>query len=115
LSIYEYFITLEQEANAVWNKMANATSFLLLTLRWAMVAEAVLSIMMDSGSQVSRRVCVATCVVGSRTDIWLAFSALRIFAICDRSLPWALLVFTLGLVPLTTNLVSHSYGPCISC
>ena len=38
LLVYEYVITFEEEVSLAWRKRPTATSILLLTTRWAMVA-----------------------------------------------------------------------------
>lgn len=43
LPIYEYLVTLDREHVAVWKRKVNATSLLLLSVRWGMVALAIIS------------------------------------------------------------------------
>ncbi|KIP10104.1 hypothetical protein PHLGIDRAFT_66354, partial [Phlebiopsis gigantea 11061_1 CR5-6] len=42
LTLYEYVVTIDQEVNTVWKRRNNATSMLLLTVRWAMVMNAII-------------------------------------------------------------------------
>lgn len=43
LVVYEYIITLNQEIVAVWKRRWNATSGLLISIRWVMVLSQILS------------------------------------------------------------------------
>lgn len=43
LVVYEYIITFDQEVVAVWKRRWNATSGLLISIRWVMVFSQILS------------------------------------------------------------------------
>ena len=54
LPLYEYVITLDLEYSVVWRRKLTATSFLLITTRWAMVLAAVLQFWAPHSDRVSR-------------------------------------------------------------
>ncbi|KIP06042.1 hypothetical protein PHLGIDRAFT_73255, partial [Phlebiopsis gigantea 11061_1 CR5-6] len=83
LLAYEYIITFDQELSAIWRRKFNATSLLFITVRWTMLFNAALLSIPPSA-----RV--------SNTYFSQLFSALRVYAIWDRSWVWTLVIFVLS-------------------
>ena len=64
LVLYEYMVTFDREITAVWKRPWNATSILLLSVRWAMVLNQVLLWINPSHGYALDYCCIAflTCV-----------------------------------------------------
>lgn len=103
---YEYAITLPLELRTVWKRRWNATSLLLLSIRWTMLVLAVCYILQpiqksEVGCSIRIWIISVACIAGwIEVDCFIAFRISAIYG-CNRSL--FLLVFVLGLAPVITN------------
>ncbi|EKM57621.1 uncharacterized protein PHACADRAFT_206512 [Phanerochaete carnosa HHB-10118-sp] len=88
LIIYEFLITVNDEINIVWKRSITVSAVLLGSVRCCLPLNIVNWIIFLTGFvQIS------------------LFSALRVFAIWNRSYIWSLVVFALSMAPFVTNLI----------
>ncbi|EKM48477.1 uncharacterized protein PHACADRAFT_202765 [Phanerochaete carnosa HHB-10118-sp] len=85
LVAYEFVITFGNEIEIVWKRPITARAVLLGSVRWCMLLAAVMNIAPETANAA-------------------LFSALRVFAIWDRSYVWSLITFALSMVPFATNM-----------
>lgn len=108
LIVYEYVITFGDEVVTVWKRKMNATSLLLISVRWAMLFNAILMHIPAKASTCQGVAILTTIPVLIGFVQTALFSALRVFAIWNRSYFWALLVLVLGLAPFITNVYARA-------
>ncbi|EKM50256.1 uncharacterized protein PHACADRAFT_201098 [Phanerochaete carnosa HHB-10118-sp] len=94
LVIYELLITIDGEARIIWKRPITAPAVLLGSVRCCSPLQ-ILNWVLDLIGFVQTAL----------------FSALRVFAIWDRSYAWSLVVFALSMVPFATNLVYTTPAP----
>ncbi|GJE85359.1 hypothetical protein PsYK624_014380 [Phanerochaete sordida] len=113
LLLYEYALTLPQEFETVWRRKWNATSLLLLLIRWTMVLLGVCSFLQPiQKSLVSPRcniriwiLTIVRIICWAEIDFFIAF---RLSAIWGHNRLLFAAIFVLGLAPVITNTISAS-------
>ncbi|EKM48623.1 uncharacterized protein PHACADRAFT_108583, partial [Phanerochaete carnosa HHB-10118-sp] len=119
LVTYEFLITFSNEIEIVWRRPITARAVLLGSVRWCMLLANVANLA-PTTTNVSLE-CFWPCAIrdnayyrskyslfkGLRAAV---FSALRVFAVRDKSYVWSLITFALGMVPFATNMVCDSYN-----
>ncbi|KIP06490.1 hypothetical protein PHLGIDRAFT_106964 [Phlebiopsis gigantea 11061_1 CR5-6] len=120
LIAFEYFITLNQEIETVWKRKFTVTSLLLVTTRWTMIINQVFLWLppTPAGCYPTDIVTGVILVVGFIQSA--LFSALRIFALWNRSYVLFTIIFILGLVPIGTDVFTwvhsvYTYDPLFGC
>ncbi|EKM48076.1 uncharacterized protein PHACADRAFT_77010, partial [Phanerochaete carnosa HHB-10118-sp] len=105
--IYEFLITIGDEIEIVWRKPITASSVLLGSVRWCLLLTAILNLAPSTPNNLENSCTplqILTWVLNLIGFVQIAlFSALRVFAIWDRSYVWSLVVFVLSIVPFATN------------
>ncbi|PCH38866.1 hypothetical protein WOLCODRAFT_51285, partial [Wolfiporia cocos MD-104 SS10] len=101
LLIYDYFLTLGREINTMWEgpSLRSAIFFAprFASFQW---------LRLFSRSHNSGPLNIFTSGVDITSILlWAVFSALRIYAVCNRSYIWATVTLVLGLMPMLNNLV----------
>ncbi|EKM57679.1 uncharacterized protein PHACADRAFT_206559 [Phanerochaete carnosa HHB-10118-sp] len=86
LVVYEFLITISDEIDILWKRPVTVSAVLFGSVRWCMLI-------------------TATLQLAPTTPNTAVFSALRVFAIWDRSRIWSLVVFALSMAPFIVNLV----------
>ncbi|EKM57660.1 uncharacterized protein PHACADRAFT_251424 [Phanerochaete carnosa HHB-10118-sp] len=105
LVFYEFVITIGDEINIVWKRPVTVSAVLLGSLRWCMVLTIILQLIPETPNA-----CAPLNILGYvflligflQTAV---FSALRVFAIWNRSYLWSLIVFALSMVSFVMNLI----------
>lgn len=102
--VYEYIITFDREIQSVWQRKWTASSLLLVSTRWGMVANAIVAC-----ASLSPQNCEVTAVFSYLVSYVgllqvAAFSALRVVGIAGGSYVLASIVLSLGMVPLGVNI-----------
>lgn len=109
--LYEYVISMNNEVEFVWKSRPGASSILLLSLRWTLLAQAVM-ILLPSPSieECSTRTVIQLVPTLLGLIQTAVFSALRVFAISDHNRYVFGVVLLLGLTPVVLNthaLIKH--------
>ncbi|THG95135.1 hypothetical protein EW026_g6456 [Hermanssonia centrifuga] len=116
LVAYEFLITINQEISMAWQRKPTGATWLFMINRYLMLVTGVLEVRLpwmsshhQHGAVVDTSnscagVFVVSALMFSQFIVFAMFSALRIYAVWDRSLPLFVVVFALNLVPLATNL-----------
>ncbi|EKM57608.1 uncharacterized protein PHACADRAFT_251322, partial [Phanerochaete carnosa HHB-10118-sp] len=106
LVVYEFLITISNEIDMVWKRPVTVSAVLLGSVRWCML----LTVIFELAPTTPNNCIPLTILVPVFFLIGYAqtalFSALRVFAIWNRSHIWSLVVFVLSMVPFITNLVA---------
>ncbi|OCH84465.1 hypothetical protein OBBRIDRAFT_741595 [Obba rivulosa] len=89
LVFYDHITTLPREVNLIWGRKLNSVTLLFYLNRWATFMWAV----------------VQLAEFASLDTLSVIFSAIRVYAISGGSWIWPMIVFTLSMVPVGTNLV----------
>ncbi|GJE94667.1 hypothetical protein PsYK624_108380 [Phanerochaete sordida] len=112
--VYELLLTVNDELSVVWRQKLNITSLVYLVLRMTLVLQVVYGLLpawiIPATTDVS---CWGVQVTGTILQFWAyfltsAFSALRTWAISDRSYVLATIVLLLGIVPIPTNVYGYA-------
>lgn len=51
LAVYEYIVTIDQEVSAVWKRPVSAASVLLVSIRWAVLLQALTAVLSNEASR----------------------------------------------------------------
>ncbi|PCH38860.1 hypothetical protein WOLCODRAFT_50816, partial [Wolfiporia cocos MD-104 SS10] len=110
--IYDYFLTLGREINTMWEgpSLRSAIFFAARFVSFCIVFSN-LFLLGNFTIQVVRQIqhfpliIFASCVTMASILLWAVFSALRIYAVYNRSYIWATVTLILGLMPMFANLV----------
>ncbi|EKM50273.1 uncharacterized protein PHACADRAFT_201113 [Phanerochaete carnosa HHB-10118-sp] len=110
LAIYEFLVTIGDEIKIVWKRPITVRAVLLGSVRWCMLLAAILNFQLTLSSPK----CLLQDCAPPDILYWVLvlvqflqaalFSALRVFAIWNRSYVWSLVVFVLSIVSFVTNL-----------
>ncbi|EKM48943.1 uncharacterized protein PHACADRAFT_265962 [Phanerochaete carnosa HHB-10118-sp] len=104
LVVYEILITIGDEVRIVWQRPVTAPAVLLGSVRWCILLAATLQLVPStSNSCTPLEIMVWIFSLIQFLQIAL-FSALRVFAIWNKSYVWSLAVFALSMVPFAINL-----------
>lgn len=107
LAVYEYMVTIDQEVSAVWKRPVSAASVLLVSIRWAMLLQALTALLSDGAlrSESCRAEVILQLVAVLSLFLSTAvFSALRVYALWDKSIALACVVFLLQSSPFVVNM-----------
>ncbi|KAI0635104.1 hypothetical protein C8Q77DRAFT_1105834 [Trametes polyzona] len=105
---WEYVITLDREVALVWKRKVNSASIIFFLNRYIMLVQFIIQL------PISFTISDEVCVVINRVlavfsvapyFVWAAFSALRAYAMSNRTWPIAVLVFLLSITPAGYNIV----------
>ncbi|EKM48828.1 uncharacterized protein PHACADRAFT_266071 [Phanerochaete carnosa HHB-10118-sp] len=113
LVVYEFLITMGDEINIIWKRPVTATDILFCSVRWCMLLTVALELAPATQNSCAPLEIVSWIVTLVQFFQVALFSALRVFAIGDRSYVWSLTIFALSMVPFVTNLyniVESKYG-----
>ncbi|GJE98325.1 hypothetical protein PsYK624_145530 [Phanerochaete sordida] len=106
LVIYELAVTFDQEVALVWSRRFTATSFLLLSTRWTTLLIAAIQAW-NAGPHFCELSEDLVIVMYMISCLWMTgFTSLRLYALLHASKArssLALVVATLGLIPVATN------------
>ncbi|EKM57682.1 uncharacterized protein PHACADRAFT_251462, partial [Phanerochaete carnosa HHB-10118-sp] len=105
LVVYEFLITISNEIDIVWKRPVTVSAVLFGSIRWCMLLTATFElapIIPNNCAPLYILIRVFLLIGYTQTAL---FSALRVFAISNRSHIWSLVVFALSMVPFMTNLV----------
>ncbi|KAJ3554447.1 hypothetical protein NM688_g3104 [Phlebia brevispora] len=108
LVAYEYFITFQDEVNIIWRSKWTAGKALFLITRYLMIIVSVITFLMPTPTY-ARYVASPPSIVlqqvftQSLVLSFAAFSALRVYALRDRSWAVALLVMLCNTIPVVIN------------
>ncbi|EKM48425.1 uncharacterized protein PHACADRAFT_202831 [Phanerochaete carnosa HHB-10118-sp] len=98
LVAYEFGITFGKEIEIVWKRPITARAVLLGSVRWYMLLMAVLNIAPATANALGWALILIQFLQVA------LFSALRVFAVWDKSYVWSLITFALSMVPFATNI-----------
>ncbi|KAF9807181.1 hypothetical protein IEO21_08340 [Rhodonia placenta] len=98
LLLFDCLISLGQEVHVVWGRKLTGASILYLLLRYSAVSNAIFVIVALSNSACQAALCLVMTIAQT------TLSAFRVYAIQGGRWEVALLVMTIGLVPVATNI-----------
>ncbi|EKM49124.1 uncharacterized protein PHACADRAFT_201992 [Phanerochaete carnosa HHB-10118-sp] len=113
LVTYELLITFGNEIEIVWRKPITARAVLLGSVRWCMLLAAIVNIAPVTANLYGDGDPVLDILHHSMSPGRTLFSALRVFAVRDKSYVWSLITFALSMMPFATNIynaVTDKYG-----
>ncbi|KAI0806295.1 hypothetical protein BC629DRAFT_1282926, partial [Irpex lacteus] len=102
--LYEYAITLRREVTSIWNRNFRPATWLFLVNRYLTI------IYSDPDDNLCAYVVLLQRVVTLLNNGITVFSALRIYAICNRSRLLFALIFTINIVSVGANIVRCAYS-----
>ncbi|EED83380.1 predicted protein [Postia placenta Mad-698-R] len=98
LLLFDCLISLGQEVHVVWGRKLTGASILYLLLRYSAVLNAIVVIVALSNSACQAALCLVMTIAQT------TLSAFHVYAIQGGRWEVALLVMTIGLVPVATNI-----------
>ncbi|KIP01281.1 hypothetical protein PHLGIDRAFT_17304 [Phlebiopsis gigantea 11061_1 CR5-6] len=110
LVVYEYFSTIPLEMRVVWMRRKNFPAVLLVFIRYNSIFNIVVSFVMHAGLRPLTCTIIQRASEASTILTYIAaaiFASLRIYALWGRSVPLAVLVFGLSLVPAFTTVIYY--------
>ncbi|KAI0690627.1 hypothetical protein BC835DRAFT_1307812 [Cytidiella melzeri] len=111
LLLYDYLITLQREITTVWSRNCRPATILFLLNRYLSIIYGLLLTVADqSGGQTSCAVITRLFQVVSQllTVMFALFSALRVYAIWNRSNCLFTVILALNLLPVGVNIYVHA-------
>ncbi|EKM57644.1 uncharacterized protein PHACADRAFT_251381 [Phanerochaete carnosa HHB-10118-sp] len=104
LVFYEFLITIDNEVKVVWKRPITASAVLLGSVRWCVLLSIAVQLLPSTPNTCPPLEILTWILILIGFVQTALFSALRVFAVWDRSHVWSLVVFALSMVPFATNL-----------